>query len=221
VATISTITSTIQNEEEMLTNVVHLVQRRFGLYHAHVFTYRESTDDLQIVACGYKEGDEHEGTHGATIIPLEREQSLVARAGRTRQAVIVNDVRSDPGWLPNPLLPDTAAELAVPLLVGDKLIGVLDVQADYVNAFTDEDAAIQTTLASQIAIAVQNSRSFAQAQKQANRETTLNLISQRIQNATTIESAMQIAARELGHALGMKPTLVSLDPSALTGEKNN
>ena len=59
------------------------------------------------------------------------------------------------GWLPNPLLPDTAAELAVPLLAGDKLIGVLDVQADRVNAFSEEDASIQSILASQIAIAIQ------------------------------------------------------------------
>ena len=221
VAAISTTTSTIQNEQEMLATVVHLVQRRFGLYHAHVFTYHEDDEELQIVACGYKEGDKHEGTHGTQIIPIAQEQSLVARAGRTRQPVIVNDVQSDPGWLPNPLLPDTASELAVPLIVGDKLIGVLDVQSDRVNAFTEEDASIQTTLASQIAIAVQNARAYSQAQKQAERQTTLNLIGQKIQSATTIEAALQTAARELGHALGMKQTLVELNPAALAGQDKN
>jgi GAF domain-containing protein len=130
----------------MLATVVHLTQRQFGLYHAHVFTYREDTEELQIAACGWKEGDENEGTHGATTIPISQEQSLVARAGRSRQAVLVNDVRSDPGWLPNPMLPDTRAELAVPLLIGDRLLGVLDVQSDRLNAFTQEDANIQLTL---------------------------------------------------------------------------
>lgn len=213
VAAISTAISTIQDSQKMLETMVHLTQRRFGLYHAHVFLYEEKAEQLVITACGYKEGDEHEGTHGTTSIPLSQEQSLVARAARTREPVIVNNVRSDPGWLPNPLLPDTAAELAVPMIVGDKLLGVLDVQAERVDAFTQEDASIQTTLASQVAIALQNSQSFAKARRQAERESTLNLISQRIQNTTSIEEALQITAREIGHALGNKPTLVTLNPT--------
>jgi len=126
VADISTVTSTIQDPSQMLERMVHLTQRGFGLYHAHVFTYHEDENELAIVACGYKEGDEHEGTHGTTTIDVDAEQSLVARAARTRQPVIVNDVRSEPGWLPNPLLPETRAELAVPLVVGDTLLGVLE-----------------------------------------------------------------------------------------------
>ena len=207
VAVISTIAATISDVQKMLESVVHLTQRRFRLYHAHVFVYNENTERLDIVACGYKEGDEHEGTHGTASIPIEQEQSLVARAGRTRQAVIVNDVRSDPGWLPNPLLPDTAAEMAVPMIVGDQILGVLDVQSEYINAFTDEDASIQTTLASQVATALQNARSFADAEQRAQRETRLNLITQKIQGATSIESALQIATREVGRALNSQASV--------------
>jgi len=211
VAEISTVSSREADINRMLENVVYLTQRRFGLYHAHVFLYDRNANHLQIIACGWKEGDEHEGTHGTTIIPLLQEQSLVARAARTKQAVIINDVHNEPGWLPNPLLPDTASELAVPLLVGDQLIGVLDVQSDRLNAFTEEDANIQTTLASQIAVTVQNARTLIQSKRQAERETLVNIITQKIQNATTVEDALQVAARELGHAMGMKSTIVRLD----------
>jgi GAF domain-containing protein/HAMP domain-containing protein len=221
VARISTAAATISDIQKMLETVVHLTQRGFGLYHAHVFIYNENTADLAITACGYQEGDIHEGTHGTAIIPLAQEQSLVARAARTRQPVIVNNVRNEPGWLPNPLLPDTASELAVPLIVGDQLLGVLDVQSDHLNFFSQEDANIQSTLASQVAVALQNARSFNQAQKQAERETAVNLITQKIQNTTSIESALQIAARELGHALGMKSTLVTLEPEELAGKHEN
>ncbi len=213
VATISTAAATISDVQKMLETVVHLTQRRFGLYHAHVFIYSEDTKRLDIVASGYKEGDVHEGTHGTASIPLEQEQSLVARAGRTRQAVIVNDVRNEPGWLPNPLLPDTAAELAVPMYVGDQLRGVLDGQSDRLNAFTDEDASIQTTLASQVATALQNARSFADAEQRAQRETKLNLITQKIQDTTSIESALQMAAREIGRALNSQAS-VHLNPAS-------
>jgi GAF domain-containing protein len=212
VAEISTTSSKELDIDKMLKSMVNLTQRKFGLYHAHVFTINENTAALDIQACGWKEGDEHEGLqHGShASIPLEATQSLIARAVRTKQAVIVNDVRSEPGWLPNPSLPDTASEMAVPLIVGDQVLGVMDVQADRINAFTEEDANIQATLASQVATALQNARSFTQAQKQAERESMLNTISQKIQSATTVEAVLQIAARELGHALGAPLTVAQL-----------
>jgi GAF domain-containing protein/HAMP domain-containing protein len=167
VAEIGTATSAIRDLEKMLMQFVYLTQRRFGLYHAHIFLYDEETDNLRIIACGWKEGDEHEGTHGTTTIPLTQEQSLVARAARSKHPVIVNDVRSDPGWLPNPLMPDTASELAVPLLIGDRLIGVLDVQSEQLDAFTEADADVQLTLSAQAAVAIENIRQFENTQKVA------------------------------------------------------
>ncbi|MCZ2127516.1 MAG: GAF domain-containing protein [Anaerolineales bacterium] len=164
VAEIGTVAAQEPDVQKMLETVVHLTQRRFGLYHAHVFLFNEDMQDLEIIACGWKEGDEREGTHGTRAIPIGQEQSLVARAARSRQAVVVNDVHSDPDWLPNELLPDTASELAVPMIVGNRLIGVLDVQSDKLSAFGEQEIAIQMTLAAQVATAVQNARSFEQAQ---------------------------------------------------------
>lgn len=210
VAEVSSVSAKELDIQKLLEAVVHLTQRKFGLYHAHVFTFNQRTAELQIAACGWKEGDEHEGTHGTTAIPLEQEQSLVARAARTHQAVIVNDVRNEAGWLPNPLLPDTASEMAVPLVIGEQVLGVLDVQSDRLNAFTEADANIYTTLASQVSTSLQNARSFALAQTQADRESMLNTISQKIQSATTVEAVLQIAARELGHALNAPLTIAQL-----------
>jgi len=210
VAEISTASSQELDVDKLLNTVVHLTQRQFGLYHAHIFTYNENTQELHIAACGWQEGNEHEGTHETGSIPLDKEQSLVARAARTGRAVIVNNVFTEPGWLPNPLLPETASEMAVPLVIGDRVLGVLDVQSDQVNAFTQEDADIQTTLASQVATAMQNARSFTQAQRQAERESMLNVINQKIQSATSVEAVLQIAARELGTALGAPMTVAQL-----------
>jgi GAF domain-containing protein len=134
--------------------------------------------------------------------------------------VIVNDVKSEDGWLANPLLPESASEMAVPLVIGDQLLGVLDVQSDRIDAFTPEDANIQATLASQVATAMQNARSFTQAQRQAEREATLNTIGQKIQSATTVEAVLQIAARELGRALGAPLTVAQLDVSMKAAGNN-
>jgi GAF domain-containing protein len=210
VARISTATATIRDPFQLVATAVHLTQRGFKLYHCHAFGYHPDTDILQIIACGYKEGDEHEGTHGTAAIPLSQEQSLVARAARTRKPVIVNDVRSDPGWLPNPLLPDTRAEMAVPMIVGEELIGVLDVQAEEIDAFTEEDASIQLTLAAQLATSLQNARAYEQAQNQAKAEALVNTISQKIRQSTTIEETLEIAARELSATLGAARVRVNL-----------
>lgn len=203
VAKVSTVASSIiDDEQKMLAQVVQLTQRQFGLYHAHIYLYDPAEQVLQVKACGWKEGDKHAGTHGDRKIPLAQEQSLVSRSARTREPVIVNDVRLEPSWLPNPLMPDTLSELAVPLVFGETLIGVLDVQSDRVNAFSEEDASIQSILASQIATALQNVRTYSQTRRQADYETLLSSINQKIQSTTTVESALKITVRELGRVLG-------------------
>ncbi len=145
-------------------------------------------------------------------IPVDHQDSIVARAARARQSVISNEIvhDKDSEFLSNRLLPDTRSEMAVPLMVGDKVLGVFDVQSDRIDAFTEEDANIQTTLASQVATALQNARSFNQARRHAERESMLNVINQKIQSATSVEAVLQIAARELGHALGAPMTIAQL-----------
>ena len=197
VAEVSSISSRELDIQKMLESVVHLTQRKFSLYHCHVFLYNEQTDMLKIAACGWKEGDIHEGTHGTASIPMDQEQSLVARAARTRKAVIVNDVHNEPGWLPNPLLPDTASELAVPLLIGDRVLGVLDVQSDRLNAVTEEDANIQTTLASQVATSLQNARSYNQAQSALAQSEKLFDASSKLTQAVDLQALMKTVAETM------------------------
>src|SRR5690606_30896948 len=88
------------------------------------------------------------------------QRSLVARAATTRHGVIANDVRREEGFLPNPLLPATRSELAVPMIASNRLLGVLDVQSDQPNYFTEADIRIQTAMATQIAVALQNAMLF-------------------------------------------------------------
>jgi ABC-type sugar transport system substrate-binding protein len=68
------------------------------------------------------------------------------------------------GWLPNPLLPETKAEISVPINLEDQVVGVLDVQADKVDSLDETDADILRSLANQVAVAIRNARQFAQVQ---------------------------------------------------------
>ncbi|NJN44292.1 MAG: GAF domain-containing protein [Anaerolineae bacterium] len=160
VAEVGTASATILNPDELLQTVVDLTKSSFGLYHAHIYLINE-TEDALILSNGSGEAGYQMVIEGWQI-PLSNKKSLVAQAARTHQGVVAFDVQQDADYLPNPLLPNTRSELAVPIVAGDKVLGVLDVQADRTGYFTDEDTRIYTTLASQIAVALQNARLYVE-----------------------------------------------------------
>lgn len=217
VAEVGTATATILKVDQLLQEVVNLTKERFNLYHSHIYLLDEARENL-VLASGAGEPGRQMVVEGRSI-PLDREQSLVARAAREQKGVTVNDVTKEPDFLPNPLLPDTRSELAVPMIVGGRVIGVFDVQSELVGRFTDSDINIQTTLAAQVATSIQNVRSFEQSRKQADLESLVNAIGQKIQRATTVEDTLQTAIRELGMALGASRVKASI--SAQKDGSNN
>ncbi len=209
VAEVSRAAATILDPDKMLQVVVDLTKASFGLYHAHI--YLLEGERLNLVAGAGDVG--REMVAQGRSIDMDNRRSLVARAARIGEGVLVNDVTHASDALPNPLLPDTHSGLAVPLQIGDQLLGVLNVQADYINAFSQEDILIHTSLASQLAVALQNARLYSETRQRADRERLVNEISQKIQRAVTIEGALQTAARELGQAFKAKNTVVTLTTS--------
>jgi PAS domain S-box-containing protein len=169
VAEVSTAVTTILDLDELLQNTVDKTKTDFKLYHTHIYLLDEAGENL-VLAAGAGEPGRLMKQRGHRI-PLSREQSLVARAARTREAVISNDVTQQPDFLPNPMLPDTRSEMSIPMVIGETLIGVLDVQSERINRFDDNDVRVKTTLASQIAVAIKNARTYTEAER-AHRETS-------------------------------------------------
>ena len=160
VATVSTAASTVLNPDELLQQVVDLTKERFGLYHAQVFLADEAWNTL-LLAAGSGDIGKQMVMSGNTI-PMEKNELLVSRATRERKALISNDVRREESFQLNPLLPDTRSEMAIPMIAGDKVLGVFNVHSVNLNHFTEEDANIYTTLASQVAVSLQNARLYAE-----------------------------------------------------------
>ena len=214
VAEVSTITAAILETDKLLQEVVNLSKERFKLYHSHIYLLDQTGENL-VLASGAGEAGRQMKAQGLSI-PLSREQSLVARAARERKGVTVNDVTTAPDFLPNPLLPETRSELAVPMIAGSQLVGVFDIQSDEVGRFTESDINIQTALAAQVAISIQNVRSFEQSKAQADLESMVNAIGQKIQRAGTVEYTLQTAVREIGMALGASRVSVKIETARQT-----
>jgi nitrate/nitrite-specific signal transduction histidine kinase len=206
-AQVSEQVSTILDPDQLLPQVVELTKENFNLYHVHIYLLDATGEHLELVA-GAGEAGRVMKAEGHRISAKAR--SLVARAVREKQPVIVNDIREDPNFLANPLLPDTQSEAAIPLSIGDRVLGALDVQSVQVGRFEADMLVVFSTLAGQIAVALDNARLFSEASRASRHERTLSAITDEIQRATSVDEVLQAATRELGKALGVPHTRIQL-----------
>ncbi|MEM7034088.1 MAG: GAF domain-containing protein [Chloroflexota bacterium] len=150
----------ILNLDQLLIELVEQVKAGFEYYHVHIYLIDVERQDL-VMTAGVGEAGAQMKADGHHI-SLNTTASLVSRAAHTGQIVNVPDVSQNPDWLPNKLLPDTKAEMAVPILVEGQVVGVLDVQHDLVAGLNDQDATLLRSLANQAAVAIRNAGLFEQ-----------------------------------------------------------
>lgn len=201
------------NLDDLFQQVVDLMQSRFGYYHAQIYTLIEG--DL-VLQAGTGEVGYRLKERGHKI-PLSAEQSLVVRAVWEGEAVLASDVLQEPTWLINPLLPETKAELAVPITLGAEVLGVLDVQSEELGRLNEEDRLLLIGLCGQISIAIETRRVeaerirlLAEVERRAQREQTIRTITERMRTANNLEQLVKITAHELGQQLSAGHAIVEL-----------
>lgn len=154
-------TAEVQDLATLLNTVAHLVTDQFGFYHTGVFLINENGNQVVLQAASSEGGQRMvERGHSLTI----GMQGIVGYVAAQKKPRIALDVGMDAVFFNNPDLPLTRSEVALPLLIRNKVLGVLDIQSDRPQAFSMDDIDVLQTLSDQIAIAIENARLLDETQ---------------------------------------------------------
>jgi len=151
----------LRDLDTLLVEVTRRVSERFGFYHVGVFLMGES-DEVAVLRAANSPGGRRMLRRGHK---LRAGEGIVGYVITHLEPRIALDVGEDAVFFDNPDLPETRSEMALPLLVGDNLVGVLDVQSKEGGAFSEEDVVVLQGLAGQLAVSIENARLFAESER--------------------------------------------------------
>jgi K+-sensing histidine kinase KdpD len=192
--------SSLMTSQELLPFVVDLLRETFHSYSVSIFL-RPPADDTANVVLAAAAGGEPGPMPPGTPLRLGRD-GIVGWVAATGDALLANDVRREPRFLAYPGLPDTAAEVAVPIRSGERIAGVLDVQSERRNAFDDLDVATLQTLADQVGIALENARLFEGLRRRSEQMTGLHEAGKAIAASLDLQAILHAIVLEVCGRLG-------------------
>ena len=162
IAEVASSVASLQDVNHLLPYITKTVSERFGFYHTGIFLLSENKEYAVMRAASSDGGQKMLARKHQLRIGQE---GIVGFAIDQKRARIALDVGEDAVFFNNPELPATRSEIALPLIVGEEVIGALDVQSEEPNAFSNEDIRVLTTLANQVAVAIKNARLYEQSQE--------------------------------------------------------
>ncbi|MDQ7036926.1 MAG: GAF domain-containing protein [Anaerolineae bacterium] len=207
-AVISQSVGQILDLDVLLPQVVALIQEQFSYDHVQIFLMDDENDWAILHASTGEAGErllnvEHKLQRGsASVIGRVTEVGEPSIALDTADANVIH--------APNPFLPLTRSEMALPLLVKGEVVGALDVQSNQPNAFTDEDIQVLTTLSAQIAVAIENARLYEDSERSAADMGFLFEVTTAAAAAETLGESLQTVASQMREALNSQAVAIFL-----------
>jgi GAF domain-containing protein len=162
VTKVMNVVSSIQSLDDLLPLITIVISEQFNVYHTGVFLI-DANKEFAVLRAANSKGGQRMLARKHTL--LVGQTGIVGFVTATGQPRIALDVGADSVYFDNPDLPDTRSEIALPLRYAGQVIGALDVQSTEPNVFQSDDVDVLTTLADQVAVAINNAFTLAEAKK--------------------------------------------------------
>lgn len=205
------------DEFTLLRGAVELIRERFDLYHVSVLLLDKEGNSAEVREAS---GEAEAQIRSSALQVKVGSHSILGHVTEHGECYVAHNVSEDDYYQPHPLLPETRTELGVPLKIGERVIGALDVQGTQAFTFTEDDIAVFEVLADQLAVAIQNARLFEEAKNQAEREKMVTDISRKIRASSDINTILQTTILELQNALGANRARIALKPFSTESESS-
>ncbi|HNT73804.1 MAG TPA: GAF domain-containing protein [Anaerolineae bacterium] len=192
----------------LLNYVVDLIQERFGYYYVGIFQPDE-TGVYMISRAGT----------GASGLQLTREgfrlkigaEGLIGWVAGNRQPLCIQDVSQDVRYVSTDTVRDTRAETVLPLLVRDIFLGVLDIQSDQLNAFSNDDIQVFTLLADQVAVAIYNAVRYEEERSRRLLTETLFEVGEALSRTLDLKQVLDLILNHLLEIVSFERASVMLE----------
>ncbi|HSL29729.1 MAG TPA: GAF domain-containing protein [Anaerolineales bacterium] len=155
------VTSTL-DLNTIFTRTVSLISDRFGFYYAGIYIIEETGFHAVLREATGEAGEKMKAQRHSVVVGSN---SIVGKVAQNIEPMLVNDTEFEPLHAPNPYLLDTRSEVAIPLRIGLRIVGVIDIQSTQPHAFTQDDLSVLQSLADQVAVAIDNARSYELSQQ--------------------------------------------------------
>ena len=199
-------TSTLDFDEVVRRGMKALLGKR-SFERVNILLLDEKRNDLWL----------HPALADSNVFPRRADIRIPVGKGITGKVALsgipvrVGDVRLDPGYIAG--YPDTTSELCVPLRIGERTIGVLDVQSTKPDAFSENDERLLTTLAGQLSAVLENSRLYAETYQRVRELSSLMEVSQALNEAADLESILDIVLNQAFALIGTQEgSIILIDP---------
>jgi signal transduction histidine kinase/uncharacterized protein YigA (DUF484 family) len=187
---VSRAATSILNSDVMLRTVVQAIRRSFGFYNVSIHLYNSTTHLVELRARDTL--DRFSLTAPIPHVIHKLRQGLIGWAAATNKTIVANDVAQDPRYIFKKNTKEVRAELCVPIRLGIKTIGVLDIQSTQLEAFDKYHVSALETLGDQLAIAIENARLYDEINQRLKELQSLNEIGQAITSTLDLQKTLTL-----------------------------
>lgn len=197
---VATQVTNIVDLDELLVRVVGLIYQTFQFYSVAIFTLEQDVLLLKAQAGPSRGTFAVEDAFAPTKrVEVRLGEGIIGWVAQQQQELVVRDVSREPRFRYSIEMPQTQAEIALPLKVEETLLGVLNMELDYAEDFDESDLLVLRILAAQVAMAIEDTRLYAQACRRGDYLATIGAVSWAVASILDVDELLEQVTELIRH----------------------